>query len=109
MVIMKSGKKKIHFIHPSCYDEKGQIIRTKQSAIPSRALPYLAALTPQQFETRITDEKVEDLDFSEDADLIAMTGTVNRIPRAIDIAREYKKSVKRLLLVELEHTLYNLK
>lgn len=95
---MNSGKKKIHFIHPSGYDENGQIIKNKRSVFPSRVLPYLAALTPPHYETRITDEKVEPLYFSGDADLVALTGTVNRIPRAIDIAREYKKIGKKVVI-----------
>ena len=95
---MESRHKKINFIYPSCYDERGQITKRKQSWIPSRTLPYLAALTPQQFETRITDERVEDLHFSEDDDLIAITGMVNHIPRAIDIAKEYKKIGKKVII-----------
>jgi len=95
---VKSGNKKIHFIQPSSYDEKGQIIKSKRSVFPSRALPYLAALTPQQFETRITDEKVEALHFTDDSDLIVLTGTVNRIPRAIDIAKEFKKIGKKVVI-----------
>ncbi|MGD9142910.1 MAG: radical SAM protein [Dehalococcoidia bacterium] len=95
---MNSGIKKIHFIHPSAYDELGQIIKNKRNVFPSRALPYLAALTPRHYETRITDENVEPLDFSDDADLIALTGTINRIPRAIDIAREYRKIGKKVVI-----------
>jgi radical SAM superfamily enzyme YgiQ (UPF0313 family) len=93
-----NSNKKIHFIHPSSYDEKGQVITSKRSIFPSRALPYLAALTPPSFETRITDEKVDPLHFSDDSDLVALTGTVNRIPRAIDIAREYKKIGKKVVI-----------
>ena len=95
---MESYRKKIHFIHPSSYDEKGQLITDKRSIFPSRALPYLAALTPRSFETRITDERVDPLYFSDDSDLIALTSTINRIPRAIDIAREYKKIGKKVVI-----------
>ena len=95
---MKSVNKKIHFIHPSCYNEKGQIVKIKRSLIPLRALPHLAALTPPQFETRITDEQVETLHFFEEADLVAISGMVNRIPRAIDIAKEYKKMGKKVII-----------
>lgn len=95
---MKSDNKKISFIYPSCYNEKGQIVKIKPSWIPPRTLSYLAALTPQQFETRIIDERVEDLYFSEGDDLIALTGMLNHIPRAIDIAKEYKKNGKKVII-----------
>ena len=66
--------------------------------MPARVLPYLVALTPQRFETRITYEKLEGLQFSDDADLIALTGMINHMPRAIDIAREFKKIGKKVII-----------
>jgi hypothetical protein len=66
--------------------------------IPARVLPYLAALTPSQFETRITFEKIQGLQFTDDADLIALTGTIHHIPRAIDIARGFKRIGKKVII-----------
>lgn len=113
MIIMKSVNKKIHFIYPSSYNDKGQILRSKRSVIPARVLPYLAALTPQQFETRITYEKLDGLQYSDDADLIALTGTLNHMPRAIDIAKEFKRLGKKVIIggigaYSLQHEIENL-
>jgi len=95
---MKSGKKSITFIYPSYYNDKGQIVKMKQGWLPPRTLSYLAALTPPRYETRIIDERVEDLHFSENDGLIAFTGMLNNIPRIIDIAKEYKKLGKKVVI-----------
>ena len=85
------SKKKILFIYPSSYDSQNRLIKSRNSFIPSRTLPYLAALTPASYETRIIDELMDDLTFDEDVDLVALTGMLRHIPRAIDIAREFRK------------------
>jgi len=84
-------KKRILFIYPSSYDSKNRLIKSKKSFIPSRTLPYLAALTPKRYEVRIVDELVDDLNFDQDVDLIVLTGMLFHMPRAIDIAREFKR------------------
>ena len=83
--------KKILFIYPSSYDSQHCIIKSRKSFIPSRTLPYLAALTPKRFETRIIDEVVDNINFDEDTDLVVLTGMLRHIPRAIDIAKEFRK------------------
>ncbi len=87
-------KKKILFVYPSVYNSQYRIVKSRQSFFPSRTLPYLAALTPKQYETRIIDELVDTLSFDEDADLIVLTGMLRHMPRAIDIAKEFKKRGK---------------
>lgn len=95
---MKMRNKKICFIYPSYYDDNGNIVKRKRSWIPSRTLPYLAALTPKQYEVEIVDERVDELKFSQNNDLIALTGMTNHIPRAIDIAKKYKNYGKKVII-----------
>ena len=84
-------KKKILFVYPTSYDNQNHLIKSRNSFVPSRTLPYLAALTPASYETRIIDELIDELNFDEDVDLVALTGMLRHIPRAIDIAREFRK------------------
>ena len=84
-------RKRILFIYPSSYDSKNRLIKSKRSFVPSRTLPYLAALTPKRYETRIVDELVDNINFDEEVDLVALTGMLRHIPRAIDIAGEFKR------------------
>lgn len=86
--------KKILFIYPSSYDSEHRIIKSRKAFIPSRTLPYLAALTPKRFETRIIDEVVDNINFDEDVSLVVLTGMLRHIPRAIDIAKEFRKHKK---------------
>ncbi len=82
---------RILFVLPSSYDDAGRILKASKSHQPARALPYLAALTPRRHDVRIVDETVSDLDLNLDADLVAITGLLRNIPRAVDIARAFRK------------------
>ncbi len=55
------------------------------------ALPLLAALTPSDIEVVLTDENVEPVDFEEKVDLVGITSMTCVIPRAYEIAAEYRK------------------
>ena len=92
------SRKKILFVYPSSYDARGRAIKSRKAFGPSRTLPYLAALTPRQYETRIVDELVDNIDFDEDAHLVAFTGMLSHMPRAIDIAREFHKRGKPTII-----------
>ena len=91
-------RKKILFVYPSSYDGYHRIIKSRKSFIPSRTLPYLAALTPKEYKTRIIDELVDDLVLDEDVDLVALTGMLRHIPRAIDIAKEFQRRGKTTII-----------
>ena len=54
-------------------------------------LTTIAALTPKEFDVRITDENVEPIDFQEDIDLVGITGMVMHAPRAYEIAAQFRR------------------
>jgi radical SAM superfamily enzyme YgiQ (UPF0313 family) len=54
-------------------------------------LPYVAAVTPPNVEVKIIDEAFERVDFDEKVDLVGITGQTPVIPRAYQIAEEFKK------------------
>ena len=54
-------------------------------------LATIAALTPPDFEVKIIDEDVEDVDFNESFDIIGIGGLSYYVNRAEVIAREYSK------------------
>ncbi len=93
---MRAGK--ILFIYPSSYDERGRVIKSCRAFVPSRTLPHLAALTPERYRVRIIDELVDELDFDMDCDLVAFTGMLRHMPRAIDLASEFKKRGKATVI-----------
>lgn len=81
---------RVLLVQPSSYDLHGRVIKSRLGFVPPRTMPYLAAMTPPHFEVRIVDEAVEDLDLNTDADLVALTGMLHHIPRAIDIGRHFR-------------------
>lgn len=92
------NKKKILFILPSRYDEKGNLVKSKMGYFPSRTLPYLAALTPHKYAVSIIDEMVDEVKLDTDADMIAFTGLLPNMPRALDLAKEFKRRNKTVII-----------
>lgn len=88
---------KLKLIQPSQIVDNG-IKKFKKSFAPSRTLPYIAALTPPDFEVSILDETLQDIDFDEKVDLVGLTGLINQLPRAIQIAEEYKKRGVKVII-----------
>tara|TARA_B100000315_G_scaffold242066_1_gene263801 strand:+ start:731 stop:2065 length:1335 start_codon:yes stop_codon:yes gene_type:complete len=58
--------------------------------MPSLGLLKVAALTPPEWEVKIIDEKVEELDLKEQADLVGITAMTPAANRAYEIADSYR-------------------
>ena len=63
----------------------------KTRMAPSLALLTLAGLTPAPHTVEIANENIGEIDFDYGADLVAVTVTVDVMPRAAGIAREFQK------------------
>lgn len=55
------------------------------------AIPTVAALTPKDVEISFTDENIENIDFNEKVDLVALTSTTQNIMRAYEISNTFRK------------------
>jgi radical SAM superfamily enzyme YgiQ (UPF0313 family) len=58
---------------------------------PNLALLTLAALTPEDIEVQLVDERVDTLTFEEDFDIVGITIMTAQAPRGYEIAREFRK------------------
>lgn len=58
---------------------------------PSLALLTIANLTPKEHQVIIENENVEEIDFDEPVDLVAITVTVDVMNRAVEISEEFRK------------------
>ena len=67
------------------------------TSIPLWAMT-LAALSPQDVEVKLVDENIEDVDFDEEADLVGIGGMTVSIERAYEIAGEFRKRGKKILI-----------
>ena len=65
---------------------------------PIITLPHLAAITPTQHNVRIVNENYQTIDFSEPADLVAITCYTMTAPRVYEIADEFRKRGKKVVL-----------
>ena len=95
---MCSLNKKILFIQPTPYDSKGGLIKKKKLYFLGLGLPVLAALTPKDWDTSICLETIEDIPFDTEADVIAISSMGHAVIRTIDIAKEFKKRGKIVVL-----------
>lgn len=65
---------------------------------PPLALATVAALTPSDVEVEICDENIEALDFDKDCDIVGLTAYLVQGPRAFQIAAEFRKRGKTVVL-----------
>lgn len=78
--------KKILLINPAY---KGDVLWNVLQ-MPPLGLGILAALTPEEYDVKIIDENVSDLNLNEDVDLVAITSMTYNAPRAYEIAQIYR-------------------
>ena len=90
--------KKLLLIQPSPYEKDGKVIKKKKLYFTGLVLPLLAALTPDDWETELIYEVIEDVPFDTDADLIGVSTMGHGVIRSIDIAKEYRKRGKTVIL-----------
>ena len=64
-------------------------LKTRMS--PSLALLTIANLTPKEHEVIILNENIENIDFDDPVDLVAITVTVDVMNRAVAISKEFQK------------------
>ena len=78
-------KNKLYIIAP-CRSQ--DIWRKRRAAfvLPQMSLAILAALTPERFDIKVTDELVDDIDFAYPADLVALSTNSSNAKRAYEIA-----------------------
>lgn len=86
-------KKKLLIIQPSHYRSRydPDVVRTRKRKVVPLTLPYLAALTPEDWDIELVDEQLDGVDFEAPADLVALTvWTVNSL-RAYAIADRFRQ------------------
>jgi len=87
-------------IQPSYYRSPTDraVVRTRRREVVPLVLPYLAALTPPGWEVRLVDEMLTPANLEEPVDLVAITtGTLNSL-RAYDLAAEFRRRGKLVIL-----------
>lgn len=80
---------KLLFVSPGW--PKGRLWGELGFKFPSLSLAALAAMTPPHWEIGLADENIEPIDFTADADLVAITSMTPQAPRAYQIAARFRE------------------
>ena len=91
-------KKKILLIQPTIYDDSGIVIKKEILYFVGLAYPLLAAMTPKEWEVEICLETIEEIPYDTDASVIGVGGMGQAANRGKDIAIEFKKRGKIVLM-----------
>jgi radical SAM superfamily enzyme YgiQ (UPF0313 family) len=70
----------------------------KKCVFPNLSLPTVAGITPREHEVVLMDENVEPIDFDVEADIIGLTGYVIHKQRLLEIAAEFKRRGKFVVI-----------
>ena len=65
---------------------------------PIITLPHMAAVTPKKYDVEIVNENYEDIDFNTDCNLVGITCYTMTAPRVYEIADEFRKRGKKVVL-----------
>ncbi len=89
---------KLHIIQPTTYDSAGKLFQTKKRWVIGMTLPYLAGLSGPDIDIKITDERLESIDFNRDFDLVAITVMTRSSKRAYEISKIYRDKGKKVVM-----------
>lgn len=66
--------------------------------VPPLSLGVLAGLTPPDWEVKIVQEPGDTIDFDEDVDFVGITATTNNVKRGYEIAHEFRRRGKKVIM-----------
>jgi radical SAM superfamily enzyme YgiQ (UPF0313 family) len=87
-------------IQPSYYQSRKdrQVARVRRRQLVPLVLPYLAALTPPDWDVSLVDDMLRPVDLDAPVDLVAITTWTLNSYRAYDLAREFRKRGRKVIL-----------
>ncbi len=89
---------KLLLIGPAQWNDDCVVSREERPAIPRLCLLQLAGLTPKDVEIEIVEELVRNIDFETNCDLVGITAFTSQAPRAYEIAYEFRKRGKSVVM-----------
>ena len=89
---------KIYFIQSTPYAADHTLVKKHKLYFVGLAPAILAALVPDDVVFEACLETIEDVDFSTDADIIAISGMGHAMVRSIDLAKKFKELGKTVIM-----------
>lgn len=93
---MEQKEYRLLLVYPSVH--RGGVERINPFWLPPLGLATVAGCTPDNWETRLVDENVEDIDFDEECDLVAIGFMTANCKRAYFIAEEFRNRGRKVIL-----------
>ncbi|HKI32672.1 MAG TPA: radical SAM protein [Gemmataceae bacterium] len=89
---------RIVLIAPTALDMAGRPIKQRRVYLPGLTLQILAAVTPSDVELHLVNETAEDIPFDQPWDLVGLTGMGSGIVRAWQIADEFRRRGRTVVI-----------
>jgi radical SAM superfamily enzyme YgiQ (UPF0313 family) len=103
-VLQKRGTR-VLLVAPTALDMQGRPIKQRRLYLPGLTFPMLAAVTPPDCEVRICNETVHEIPFDEPWDLVGVTGMGSGIVRGWQIADEFRRRGRTVVMGGIAATL----
>ncbi len=93
-------RKRLVLIEPYPADNPYRMRQGEMKAIwfPKLSLPAIASHTPAEWDIRLIDESVQEVDYETPADLVGISAMTCYAPRAYEIAAEFRKRGVKVVL-----------
>jgi len=82
---------KLSIIQPTTYTTDERLFQTGKRRMMSLSLPYLAGLTPPEWQVSLIDERLQPVNFDASCDVVAITVWTRFARRAYEIAAVYRE------------------
>ena len=88
---MNSRNLRILYIQPTLMRLNGTPVKARKRLIMTMVTSYLAGLTPCRDAVTVVDDKVEEIPYDGDFDLVAVTTTTGSAQRAYEISEKFRR------------------
>ena len=88
---MRGKRLNVLFVQPTLMRLDGSPVKAKKRLIMTMVTSYLAGLTPSSDKVTVIDDKVEEIPWNGDFDLVAVTTTTGSAQRAYQIAGRFRE------------------
>ncbi|MBV9124355.1 MAG: B12-binding domain-containing radical SAM protein [Planctomycetes bacterium] len=89
---------RILLISPTALDQAGRPVKQRRIHLPGLTLAMLAAVTPPEAELHLVHETAEEVPFDQPWDLVGLTGMGSGIVRAWQIADEFRRRGRKVVI-----------
>jgi radical SAM superfamily enzyme YgiQ (UPF0313 family) len=98
-VVPKTGKRLL-LVDPYPRNNPYHLTASERRAVwfPKLSLPTIAAYTPENWDVDLVDEAVEDINFDDPCDMVGLSIMTCYAPRAYEIAAEFRKRGKTVVM-----------